>query len=105
MSKIKIALGIIVIVCIVGAVYTVIYNQPQGKPEFEIVNFKGMEIPAGYGRTRYQITFKLKNLGTEEATGIHGTIKLGLWNKTWQLYPEDSVLKPEETSPWVIVMA
>lgn len=101
MSKTKIALGIIVAVCIVIVIFW-IYGQPQGRPEFEIVDFELVEEPFPYEPKRYQVVFKLKNLGTADATGIHGTLKLGSWNKTWQLYPEDSVLKPGETSSWIV---
>ena len=105
MSKTKIALIIVtVFIVIVSAICLWIYYQPRDKPEFEIVSLEGIETPAPYGHKNYQIVFKLKNLGTGDATGIHGTIKLGLWNQTWQLYPEDYVLKSGETSSsWVIV--
>jgi hypothetical protein len=69
MNKTKIALGVIVIVCIVSAIYILIYgqlqgnNQPKGNPEFEIVNF-GLIEPDPQWHFHYQITFKLKNIGT-----------------------------------------
>lgn len=103
-TKIAFALGIIVVVCILSAIYLLSYNPPQGKPEFEVVNLDLVEIPVPYHQEKAcQLAFKLRNIGTEDATGIIGTVQVGLWNKTWGLYPEDHVLKPEETSPWLIV--
>lgn len=99
MSRIKIALAIIVIVCIVTAAFLWIYFQPQGepelKPEFEIVNFAFAEMPGHV--SGYQIIFYVNNTGAGNATGLHGTIVLThAWNETWRVYPEDFVLEPGE---------
>lgn len=101
MSKVKITLLIIVIVCVITVVCLWVYysSQTPNQPEFEIVEFQGLDTPLGY-----QITFKVNNTGTGDATGVHGTLNVTkLWQETWSLISEDQVLKPGETSHWIVI--
>jgi len=96
MSKAKIIIFIVVVACVIFGVYYVVFlSHFQNKPEFEILNFKGMETPVGY-----QITFQLKNTGKGTATGVRVTIR---FHRGSQLREEEGILTndtiaPEETT-------
>jgi uncharacterized protein (TIGR02588 family) len=100
-SKIKTALLIIVIACVVSAVFLWIYYSPQAlkQPRFEIVNFKEMDTPGGY----YQIVFNVNNTGTADATGVHGTVNVTEhWQEDWAPISEDRI-EPGEMSELIVV--
>ncbi|HDI07973.1 MAG TPA: hypothetical protein ENF76_06390 [Candidatus Bathyarchaeota archaeon] len=97
MSKIKLALFIIVVIGLVFGVYYafLLYFQPKSKPDFEISNFKGFETPTGY-----QIAFQLNNTGRGTATGVRLTIYFHqgsqIRNLTRSLLTEESTMAPGE---------
>lgn len=106
MTRTQTVLAVVLVACIVLAVSLWIYHQSRERPRpsFEIVEFDCQEIPSPYGRSNYQVVFKIKNKGTGDATYVEGNIKYEKnKNKTWGLTPDDYVLNSGTTSNMVFV--
>jgi hypothetical protein len=97
---------IIMVVCLIFAVYYWGYYLPQSEtkvePSFEIVDFLGREIKRlGTG---YRIQFYIRNNGTARATGIHGSLKLGADLKFWRPSNNDTLAPGETTQSYILII-
>ncbi len=119
MRKATAALTVGAVILIVLAIWQ---SQPVDGPRFEIIDFYGDEDPDGsawwWGGDCYKITFKVKNVGSRDATEVRGTAMVrdfarakyasGFRDKasqtqTWRL-PQGCVLEPGESSQPIVVL-